>query len=487
MNISTGDTLVGIINRKDAEEFDLHALDRVKLKKGSRRETIFLDIAESNMVPKGKIGLVEEVLKSLKAKRGDKIDMVPKRKPESLTYIKKKLDGSSLKKEEINQIVWDIVHNQLSHIELTYFVSACYTHALSLEETVFLTKAMASEGETLHLKSKIVMDKHCVGGVAGNRTTMVVVPIIAAAGLKIPKTSSRSITSPAGTADTMEVLANVDVSLNNMGRIVNKTNGCMIWGGSLNLAPSDDKIIKVEKPLSIDAKSQLLASVMSKKLSVSATHLLIDIPWGKGSKIENKRNALTLKSNFEKVAKKIGMKVKVLLTDGRTPIGKGIGPVLEARDVMRVLQGHPERPKDLYEKSIKITGHMLELAGKKNSKALAKSLLDSGKALDKMKEIIKAQGKKALDGEKLKLGKFKREIKASRSGKVKAVLNHVISKIARTAGCPKNHTAGIYLDVKLGDRVKKGDTLYTIYAVSNFKLRYAVSIAKELGLGIEIR
>tara|TARA_Y100000310_G_C20693649_1_gene824003 strand:+ start:1949 stop:3442 length:1494 start_codon:yes stop_codon:yes gene_type:complete len=490
IEISTGDTLVGLINHNDAEHFDLHPMDRIKVKKGSKVETIFVDIAKNKIVEPGKIGLYKEVSDSLKVKNNDSIEIIPTKKPLSLASIKKKLDGEKLSKEEIEQIVWDIVHNKLSHVELTYFVSACYTHKLSLQETVMLTKAMASEGETLKLRDKIVMDKHCVGGVAGNRTTMIVVPIIAAAGLKIPKTSSRSITSPAGTADTMEILSNVDVPLNKMKSILQKTNGCIIWGGSLNLAPADDKIIKVEKPLSIDAKSQLLASVMSKKLSVSATHLLIDIPWGKGSKIENKKHALTLKKNFEQVAKRVGIKAIVVLTDGKAPIGNGIGPLLEARDVLWVLEDDKRKPRDLYLKSIKLAGIMLELSGKAKKDtgfALAKEIVDSGLAYKKMVEIIRAQGKKIIDSGRMRVAPLSKHVYASKSGKVTLIHNDSISKIARTAGAPKNSSAGIYFHVNTNDEIKKGTLLYTIYAESSFKLDYAFAIAKELGFGVGIR
>ncbi len=490
IGISTGDTLIGIINCEDAEKFDLHRLDRIKIKKGKRTETVFVDTAGPSVVKRGRIGVMKEVIDLLKLRKNDIVSIIPAKKPLSLEYIKRKLNGEPLKKKEIEQIVWDIVHNKLSHVELTYFVAACYMRSMSPEETVMLTIAMAEEGEQLHLDDKIVMDKHCVGGVAGNRTTMIVVPIIAAAGLKIPKTSSRSITSPAGTADTMEVLANVDIPLIKMKRVVEGTNGCLVWGGALNLAPADDKIIRVEKPLAIDAKSQLLASVMSKKLSVSATHLLIDIPWGKGSKIHSKKYAFQLKNDFEQVASQLGIKAIVVLTDGRQPIGNGIGPVLEARDVLWVLKDDPRMPIDLYSKAVRLAGIMLELAGKvKKGKGeeAAKEIVDSGKAYRKIVEIIRAQGKKVISPDKLKPGRYKKDIYARRNGKIASIENDAISKIARTAGAPISKPSGIYLHHHTGEKVKKGSIIYTIYAESKFKLDYAYSIAKEIGFGFRIR
>src|SRR3989344_4166520 len=237
MDIATGGPLVAVLNIKDAMKFDIHHLDRIKIKEG-------------------KIGMYKEVIASLKLKNNDKVSIMLARKPLSIEFIRKKLDGKALNKKEIDQIVWDIVHNKLSESELTFFVAACYTNLMSIDETIMLTKAMASHGDTLKLDRYPVIDKHSIGGIPGNRTTMVLVPIIAAAGLTMPKTSSRSITSPAGTADTMEVLAKVSFPINKMKQIIMKTNGCIVWGGSLNLAPADDKIINVEKTLEIDAESQ---------------------------------------------------------------------------------------------------------------------------------------------------------------------------------------------------------------------------------------
>ncbi|MBI2124440.1 hypothetical protein HYT92_01480, partial [Candidatus Pacearchaeota archaeon] len=300
LDISSGGPLIAVLNHKDALMLDLHVMDRIKIAKGKKLETVVVDIAQSDkVVPQGKIGVFEEVIKSLRLKDGNAVKITIARKPLSIQYIKRKLDGQRLSKKEIDQIVWDIVHNKLSSVELAYFVAACYTNVMSTEETILLTKAMVQHGEVLKLSKYPVIDKHSIGGIPGNRTTMVVVPIIAAAGYTIPKTSSRSVTSPAGTADTMEVLANVTFPIKKMKEIVLQTNGCIVWGGSLNLAPADDKIIAVERPLEIDAESQLLASIMAKKHSVSSTHILIDIPAGKDAKVKNKTEALKLKKEFE--------------------------------------------------------------------------------------------------------------------------------------------------------------------------------------------
>ncbi len=480
VDISSGGPLIAVINYEDAEMLDLHVMDRIKIKKGRKIETVVVDIAQSKkIVPKGKIGIFEEVIKSLKLRNNDRVSISIARKPLSLDYIKKKLDGEKLSKKEIDQIVWDIVHNKLSSVELTYFVSACYTNIMSAEETILLTKAMAEHGDTLRLNKYPVIDKHSIGGIPGNRTTMVIVPIITAAGYCMPKTSSRSITSPAGTADTMEVLADVAFSVRKMKEIVLKTNGCIVWGGALNLAPADDKIIAVERPLEIDAESQLLASIMAKKYSVSSTHILIDIPIGRNTKVKNYFEALKLKKKFEEIGRKLKKHVKVLVTNGQQPIGNGIGPALEARDVLWLLKRDPRRPLDLENKCLVMCDFIFRMIGVKDGYKKALTILDSGKAYQKMTDIIKVQGGKEIAAEDIKIGKYCSDVLSAKSGRIESIDNLFISRIARVAGAPHNKGAGIYLYKHVGSKVKKGEKLYTIYSESRNKLDYAKDIAKN--------
>lgn len=480
IDISSGGPLVAVINHKDAAMLDLHVMDRIKIKKGRKVETAVVDVSQSSkIIPKGKIGVFEEVINSLKLKNNDEVDITIARKPVSIDYIKKKLDGLRLTKNEIDQIVWDIVHNKLSAVELTYFVAACYTTAMSTEETILLTKAMVKHGDVLKLNKYPVIDKHSIGGVPGNRTTMVIVPIMAAAGYTMPKTSSRSITSPAGTADTMEVLASVAFPVRKMKEIVLKTKGCIVWGGSLNLAPADDKIIAVERPLEIDAESQLLASIMAKKHSVSSTHILIDIPVNNDSKVKSRVEALKLKNGFENIGEKLKKRVKVLITDGRQPIGNGIGPALEARDVLWLLKRDPRRPIDLEKKCLRMCAEIFSMIGVKSGYKKALGLLESGKAYQKMIEIIKAQGGKETAAEDIKIGRYFHDFVSAKSGRVAGINNLFVSRIARIAGAPNDKGAGIYLYRHLGDSVKMGEKLYTVYSESKRELEYAKDVAKQ--------
>ncbi|MBS1266460.1 MAG: AMP phosphorylase [Candidatus Woesearchaeota archaeon] len=482
VDIATGNTLVAIMNELDAKRFDLHFEDRVKLKRYRKEVIVIIDISEnSNFIPKGSIGLMEEVLSALNVKDGDNVRLEFEKTPKSVGFIKKKLDGNEISKNEIFEIVEDVVENRLSTIEMTYFVAGCYNHGLSLKESINLTKAMVETGDKFNINRKQIVDKHCIGGVPGNRTTMVVVPILAAGGLTVPKTSSRSITSPAGTADTMEVLSNVSLTVDKMTKVVEKTNACIIWGGAYNLAAADDKLIRLRHSLSLDPIGMVLASVLAKKLAVGATHVLIDIPYGKGAKVTDKKQANKYKDLFEKIGSKLGMKVRVLLTDGTHPIGNGIGAVLEARDVMWVLEQDKRAPCDLREKSLELAGEIFEMVGrafKGQGKRLARFILNSGMAHNAMKEIIKAQGQKNPD---LLAGKYSYHVKSKVNGKVKHIDNKIIAKIARVAGSPVDKAAGIYIHKHVGSWVRKDDPLYTIYANSKQKLNFAKEIAKNSG------
>ena len=479
MDISTGKILVAILNHKDAKTLDLHSGDRILIHDHKKEGvTCILDISESNKaVREGSIGLFEEVLDKLGVKHNDKVKVTFTGKPQSVTYIREKLFKKELSYEKIYSIMYDITHDRLTDIEKTYFVAAGFENGWTIKEIVHMTKAMVETGQKLKF-SKVTLDKHCIGGIPGNRTTMIVIPIIAAAGCTIPKTSSRAITSPAGTADTMECLAKVELSEKKIKEVVRKAGGCIVHGGSMNLAPADDKIIDVEHPLSIDATGQLIASVMAKKYSVTANHVLIDIPLGKTAKVTSKKEAKELKKLFKIVGRKLGMNVKVVLTNGDQPIGNGIGPLLEAQDVMAVLRNDPLAPQDLREKAIDMSATLLNQSGKyslRQAKKVVLEIINSGRALKKMNQIIKIQGKV----KKPKLGSYRHLVKSSKSGKVNQINNEHISKISHLAGAPDDKGSGMFLNKKLHHVVKKNELLYTIYAMSKPKLDLAVKFAKK--------
>ncbi len=473
VNIRVGNKYVVLLNEYTAHHLDLHAADRVYLKNGQPEGIALVDISEE--MKDGEIGLYIETWKKLKVAKGDRrISCSIAPKPESVVYIREKLDGKELDEIRINKIIEDVVHERLSDVELTYFVSGCYVNGLNDDETVALTKAIVKNGGKLEFKNKIVLDKHCIGGVPGNRTTLITVPICAAAGILIPKTSSRAITSPSGTADRMEVLANVVNDAPRLTAIANKIGGFISWGGGVDLAAADDYMIKVRNPLSLDPQGMLLASILAKKHSVSANHVIIDIPYGPDVKVKNQEDAQPLKKRFEKIATMLGMKIKVLLTDGRQPIGNGIGPILECIDCLKVLQNAPDAPKDLIEKSLFIAGEALELVGKApkgQGKNMAAEILKSGKAYQKLQEMIDLQGRKKVN---LVPGKFSFDVKAYKNGTVDYINNKLISRYARMAGAPINAAAGIFVRKFIDAKVKKGDILFTIYAENKTRLETTI-------------
>ena len=472
---------VAMLNRKAASEIGVHPKDRVSIKtlgRDFRSFTTIIDTVKS-FVKKDEIVVSSEIKDILKLKSGQKVDVSLAEIPKSLEYIKNKLSSKRFSRDEIFEITKDIVSNSLSESEIALFVSAMYQKGMNFQETIYLIEAILNSGDRLYLNNKVIVDKHCVGGIPGNRTTPVVVSICASAGLTFPKTSSRAITSAAGTADVVETIAKVDFEMKDLKKIIQKTNACMVWGGSLGLVPADEKIIQIEKALKIDPKSQLLASIMSKKLAVGSNHILIDLPYGKTAKLQNRHKALALKKNFERIGKYFKMKLKCVLTDGSQPIGNGIGPVLEMMDIIKILDPEQRGPKDLEEKALFLSGEIFELTGKaRKGKGieLAKQILYSGKAFKKFKEIIKAQ-KGSLKG--LKLPKFKKDILANKNGKVKYIDNHRISSLARAAGSPLDKSSGIYLHVHVGYEFEKGEKLITIYSESKSRLNEAIRFYKR--------
>jgi AMP phosphorylase len=465
-----------MLNKKTAEKIGIHSKDRISIRTYSKypREISTLVDTVEGVVRLGEIAVSSEIRKKMKLRKGQSLDVNLSTIPQSTLYIKKKLDGKALKPEQIKEIVKDIVNNSLSQAELSLFISAMYLKGMNFKETVSLIEAILDSGNMLKLGRKMVVDKHSVGGVPGNRTTPIVVSICAAAGLTMPKTSSRSITSAAGTADVIETIARVEFSIEELKKIIKKTNACIVWGGALGMVPADSKILDTEKILKIDPEAQLLASIMSKKLAVGSDYILIDIPYGKRAKVSKKR-ALHLKRKFEKLGKHFKKEIRVVLTKGNQPIGNGIGPALELIDILRVLNPEEEGPKDLEEKSLFLAGELLEMTDKaKRGKGIemAKKILESGEALRKFEQIIKAQ---EGDFENIKCAQFKKDILSKKSGKIIDIHNKKINAAARFAGCPIDKSAGLFLCHKLGDNIKKGETLITIHSESKSRLNSAVN------------
>lgn len=460
---------VVVLNTADAEELGVNPLDRVRIVDEDQETTGIVDITEE-LVPTGTMGVTDR-LEDLH----DGVSVELAKEPQSVEYIRKKLDDNELTRHEIQAIIDDINANRLNDVEMGAYVSAIYANGMSLRETIDLTEVMTDAGDVLNWDAEIVADKHSIGGVAGNRVTPILVPIIAATGIMMPKTSSRAITSPAGTADTMEVFCDVAFSLEEIKEIVDETNACMVWGGAVNLSPVDDEIIRAEHPLSLDPEGQVLASVLSKKKSAGSTHLVIDIPYGKGAKVEDLNAARRMAQDFSTVGETLGMKMTCAITRGEEPIGNGIGPVLEARDILHVLQG--SGPQDLRQKSIALADALFDIC---DVDADAEEILESGEALAKFREIIAAQnGDPDISVDELEPGDEMRTVSADRSGIIRHIDNRAISAVARRAGAPTDMGAGVDLHYSAGDSVSEGDVVFTIHAENAEKLDEAERVLAD--------
>ena len=475
INLSAGKP-IAFINAKDAAREDIHVGDRINIIYNAHRLLAVVDI--TNIVRSGYIALSQELSSLLPKKTIKEVSISIPHMALGSKVIQKRIQCTPYTDGELKEIIKDIVENRLSEAEIAYFVSGVYHCGFSTRETLGLIKAMIQTGQVLKWNSNQVADKHSIGGIPGNRTTPIIVSICASAGILMPKTSSRAITSAAGTADVMETLCSVDLSIKEIKNIVKKTNACLAWGGSLGLAPADDKLIQIEKKLNVDPEPQLIASILSKKLSVGSKYVLIDIPYGKGAKV-SLSGALKLKHKFLMFGKLLKLKIKVILTNGSQPIGNGIGPVLEMRDILHVLR-RENSPLDLEKKSLLLAGSLLEMmhkAPKGKGIKKAKEILDSGKAFDKFKEIIQAQRGEIKP---LALASYKKDFLSPRAGKIKEINNKIINTVARTAGCPQDKAAGIYLHKHVGNKVAKNEIIATIYSESRQKLDEAFEmISKE--------
>lgn len=465
---------VAMLNEHTANIIGVKIKDRIFIKTLNKKPEGVSTIVDTvtKLVRKDEIAISSELKNRLGLNAGQKVDVGLSPTPKSMIFIKKKVNNEELSQNEVSAIIKDIIDNSLSEAEIALFISAMYEKGMNMKETIFLINAILNSGRKLELKGKYIVDKHSIGGIPGNRTTPLVVSICAAAGLIFPKSSSRAITSAAGTADVIETIAKVEFSINELKEIVKKTGACLIWGGSLEIVPADEKIISIEKMLNIDPESQLLASIMSKKLALGAKYILIDIPYGKTAKV-SRQKASQLGKKFEYLGKHFKKKMKIVLTNGNQPIGNGIGPALELIDIIKIFKRSQDRPFDLEKKSVFLAGEIFEMTGKAKKGEginLAQQVLDSGKAFEKFKEIIKAQ-KGSVDG--IKSAKFKKDILMKRNGKIVEYDDKKINSLARVAGCPMDKSAGLYLYKHVGEKLKKGEKLLTIYSESKARLSEA--------------
>lgn len=472
-----------ILTRRDclvcrSEGFTAHA--RVRVEAGGRRIIATLYQIDADWLPQGEAALSEAAWRRLGLADGDRVFLAHPQPLVSLSQVRARIFGETFRPGDLNNIISDIVAGRYADIHIAMFLTAMATRPMDRAETRDLIEAMVDAGDRLDWPRPIIADKHCVGGLPGNRTTPLVVAISAACGLWMPKTSSRAITSPAGTADTMETLAPVDLDLASMRRVVEQEGGCVVWGGSVRLSPVDDMLIRVARVMDLDAEGQLIASVMSKKIAAGATHLVLDIPYGPTAKVRSLNEARSLGDNLSAAATAFGVSTRVVISDGSQPVGRGIGPALEARDLLAVLDNHPDAPQDLRERAIALAGEVLELTGaapEGQGKTLAEQTLLSGAAAAKFRAICEAQG--GLREPPVAARRF--PILALRAGTVSSIDNRRLGRVAKLAGAPGAPAAGVDLHVRLGESVNIGQPLFSIHAETAGELDYAREFAFSNG------
>lgn len=480
IDLETGEFTV-IMNRTDASVLGIRSLDRVKVSTEKESMTAIVELTDS-VVEEGHVGVLKKGRKRLNATPEDTVRVVPVERPRSIEVIKKRLNGCELTTEEINTLTEEITNHRLSDVELSAFVCSTYMKPLINREIKDLTLAMVRSGELIDIDVEPVFDFHSIGGVPGNKVTLLVVPIVAAAGLHIPKTCSRAISSAGGTADILETIANVTLPGWKIKEITETIGGTIAWGGGVNIAPADDIIIRAEYPLSIDPYSQVIASVLAKKKAVGADHLLMDIPVGPHTKVETMELARKYARDFMDIGEKIGINVQCAITYGGQPVGRNIGPALEVKEALMVLENNPPSSSTL-EKATSLAGIIIEMGGfTGEGKKEAMNILRSGDALSKFHEIIQAQGTtfKEITSDQVPLGDKIATVEATTSGYVSTINNKELVRIARAAGCPHDKFGGIVLEKKIGHQVEKGDILFRIYSSNEQRLKMAVMTAKKM-------
>ncbi len=470
-----------VLNEAQAVSMDLGLHDRVELQFKKKKAVALIDYSHK-AVATGHIGVFWEVAQALGVKTGDCIEFKSAPRPASLDAVRRKLDGKVLERKEVQSIIADLMAQRLSTAELSAFIAGVHTRGMSVDETIALTDAIVASGERLKFsKDGPVISEHSIGGVAADRTSMIFVPIMASLGFRVPKTCSRAISSAAGTADVMELFCPVDLPADKMKRVVDKVGGCLVWGGAVNMAAADDKLIQIRHPLHLDPKPLLLSSILAKKKAEGAQFVLLDIPTGAGVKIADVEEARLLAKDFIALGLHLGLTVDVSITDGSEPLMPVIGPVLEARAVLETLQGRG--PASLVEKACRLAGISLSMVRKVSHEEgyrLAKQRMDGGHALKKFLEIVKAQGgNPMIKTDDLVPGEYHYTLEAKEGGRIRHVDNRRISRVVRALGAPEDHKAGMKLHALKGDHVEKGQPLLDLFATSKDKLNFGIEQLKS--------
>lgn len=467
-----------VLNRADAERLGIREGETAMV--GFGEIELYADVMETDSkVREGEIGLFEEIWQEYDLRPGTSIFVDIPEPSKSLDAISRKLKGQPLSKEDLEGIMKDIGSRKLKETEIAFFISTFFNPGFNDDEIYWMAKGMAESGDILDFRNirgngDLVADKHSIGGVAGKAITPTLVPILVAGGLVVPNTSTRAITSPAGTSDILEVVMPVALSKEKIMSVVKEVGGCMFWGGSLELSPADDVIINVERSLRIQEFQKVLVSIVAKKISMGISNILVDLPYGEGTKIENPDDVVMLEREFKKLFKKFGIECDVIKRLVKGPDGRSVGPNLEIKEALNILERDSDKCGDLEDVVIEMAGRLFENTGKAikgQGKKMAQRILDSGEALETFWKIAFAQGatKRVKSGD-IAVAELSYDLLSDRNGVVSYVDNRNIVSVARALGCPKIKEAGMRVHKLPGESVKKGDKLITIYAKTDGRL-----------------
>ena len=392
--------------------------------------------------------------------------------------IAKKRDGGVLSREELEFAVMGFVNGQVPDYQMSALLMAIYLKGMTEKETAQLTDVMAHSGDMVDLSSisGIKADKHSTGGV-GDKTTLVIAPIVAACGVKIAKMSGRGLGHTGGTVDKMEAVPGTQTAVDRE-RFFAQVNeiGISVIGQSGNLAPADKKMYALrDVTATIGCVPLIASSIMSKKLAAGSDCILLDVKTGNGAFMKTLDDSIELAKAMVSIGQHNGRKVAALITDMDTPLGHNIGNSLEVIESVEVLKGHG--PADLTEVCYQLAANMLYLASKgslEECRRMAEEAVASGAAYEKLKLMFAAQGGDVSvldDPEKFQKAKFSRPLLAGESGYLVRMNTEMVGNASVGLGAGRitkedviDFAAGIVLHKKTGDKVEKGECLATLYA-----------------------
>ena len=472
-----------MLNAEQAAEYGIKDNDKISLIRKNEEFVVDVSLTDS-YVQANEIWVTKDFLNEYPIIPWDTVIVsFVKNNPLSMQAIRKKLLWKKITDEEIDAIIEDIKNNKIHELVLAYYVATSFFYKSDIHELAYTTKATAYTWDMYRFPG-IVAWKYCIWWVPGNETTMIVIPILASLWITVPKTFSKAITSPAATGECVNVLMDIEFDKQEVIRITDKVGDCLVWNEKLNLAPVNDRIIKVSAPLGMEPYARMISSIMAKNYAMWINHCLIDIPMWPTAKVATMKDAKRVAKRFQEIWEYLWIKMDVEITDGSQPIGRWIWACLQAREALRILQQHKDKSEDLEQKAIFLAAKILLLcwaAGSlSNAKNLAKTQLENGEAWKKMQEIIKAQNwDPNIKSEDIQLGKFSHDVTADKDCIISKVDMRHLNTMVRWLWAPKEYQAGIYLHKRLWDKVKRWEVIYTIYSPSANKANLVKEMQKE--------